>query len=121
MDHRSPILGLIVLCLCTATPAAAQDKCPLIEKLIEVSNISGQLQSGTQSAIAQIMTQIKQKNLTIPDDVSAYIQEKIADQFSNIVSTAANQLIYRVGSETFSDDELQSIISFGSIEFRMGD
>jgi hypothetical protein len=116
MDHRSPILGLIVLCLCTATPAAAQDKRALIEKLMEVSNISGQLQSGTQGATAQIMTQIKQKNPTIPDDVSTYIQEKIADQFSNIVSTAANQLIYQVGSETFSDDELQSIISFYSSE-----
>ena len=93
-----------------------QDKRALIEKLMEVENISGQLQSGTQSATAQIMTQIKQKNPTIPDDVSAYIQEKIADQFSNIVSTAANQLIYQAGSETFSDDELQSIISFYSSE-----
>ena len=116
MDHRSPILGLIVLCLCTATPAAAQDKRALIEKPMEVSNISGQLQSGTQGATAQIMTQIKQKNPTIPDDVSAYIQEKIAAQFSTILSPAVNQLIYQIGSETFSDDELQSIISFYSSE-----
>jgi hypothetical protein len=74
MDHRSPILGLIVLCLCTATSAAAQNKRALIERLMEVSNIPGQLQSGTEGATAQIMTQIKQKNPTIPDDVSAYVQ-----------------------------------------------
>jgi hypothetical protein len=35
MDQRSPILGLIVVCLFTATPAAAQDKRALIEKLME--------------------------------------------------------------------------------------
>src|SRR6516164_8839933 len=29
-------------------------------------------------------------------------------QFSNILSTAVNQLIYQIGSETFSDDELSS-------------
>jgi hypothetical protein len=51
MDHRSPILSLIVLCLFTATPAAAQDNRALIEKLMEVSNISGQLQSGAQAVV----------------------------------------------------------------------
>ena len=116
MDHRSPIFGLILLCLCTATPTAAQDKRALIEKLMEVENISGQLQSGTQSATAQIMTQIMQKNPTIPDDVAAYVQEKIEGQFSNTLSTTVNQLMYQIGSETFSDDELQSIISFYSSE-----
>ena len=55
MDHRSPVLGLIVLCLCTATPAAAQGKRALIEKLMEVQNISGQLQSGIQVVTAQVM------------------------------------------------------------------
>jgi uncharacterized protein len=116
MDHRSPIFGLILLCLCTATPTAAQDKRALIEKLMEVENFSGQLQSGTQAATAQIMRDIRQKNPTIPDDVAAYVQEKIGGQFSNIVSTAVNQLIYQIGSETFSVDELQSIINFYSSE-----
>jgi uncharacterized protein len=116
MDHRSPIFGLILLCLCTASPAAAQDKHALIEKLMEVENISGQLQSWTQGGTAQIMTQIKQKNPTIPDDVAAYVQEKITAQFSTILTPAVNQLIYQIGSETFSDDELQSIISFYSSE-----
>ena len=78
MDHRSPVLGLIVVCLCTATPAAAQDKRALIEKLMVVSNISGQLQSGAQGATAQIMTQIKKSNPTLPDDVSAYIPVQLA-------------------------------------------
>ena len=61
MDHRSTVLGLMALCLCTATPATAQDKRALIEKLMEVQNISGQIQSATQSAVAQMMTQIKKK------------------------------------------------------------
>jgi hypothetical protein len=118
MDHRSPILGLILLCLCTATPVAAQDKRALIEKLMEVENISGQLQSWTQGGTAQIMimTQIKQKNPTIPDDIAAYVQEKIEGQLSHILSTVVNQLIYQVGSESFSDDEPQSIINFHTSE-----
>jgi hypothetical protein len=120
MDLRGPILGLIVLCLCTATPAAAQDKRALIKKLMEVSNISGQLQSGTQAATAQMMTLIKQKNPTIPDDVSAYVQGKIEVEFSNIVSTAVNQLSYQIYSETFSTDELQSVINFYSSEAGTG-
>jgi hypothetical protein len=107
---------LIVLCLCTATPAAAQDKRALIEELMEVSNISGQLQSATQAATAQIIKDIKQKNPTVPDDVSAYIQQEIEAQFSRIVSTAVNQMSYKIVSETFSADELQSIINFYSSE-----
>jgi hypothetical protein len=83
MDQRSPILGLIVVCLFTATPAAAQDKRALIEKLMEVSNISGQIQSWAQGGTAQIMTQIKKNNPTIPDDVSAYVQGKIETKFTN--------------------------------------
>ena len=62
------------------------------------------------------MTQIRQQNPTIPDDVAAYVQEKIEGQFSDKLSTAMNQLIHQIGSETFSDDELQSIISFYSSE-----
>jgi hypothetical protein len=140
MDHRSPILGLIVLCLCTATPAAAQDKralieklmevlclCTatpaaaqdkraLIEKLMEVSNISGQLQSGTQVLAAQIMTRIKKSNPTIPDDVSAYVEKKVQAQISRILSTAIDQIGYPIWSETFPADELQSIINFYSSE-----
>jgi uncharacterized protein len=112
MDHRSPILGLIVLCLCTAAPAVAQDKRALIEKLMEVSNISGQLQSGVQSVTVQIMTQIKKNNPTIPEDVSIYVQGKIENKFSRILSTIVNQLGYQVYSETFSVDELQSVINF---------
>ena len=42
--------------------------------------------------------------------------KKIEIQFSDKLSTAVNQLIYQIGSETFSDDELQSIISFYSSE-----
>ena len=116
MDHRSPILGLIVLCLCTATPAAAQDKRALIKELMEVSNISGQLQSGTQAATAQMMTLIKQKNPTMPDDVSAYVQEKIESKFSQILSTAVTQMVREISSEMFSTDELQYIINFYSSE-----
>jgi hypothetical protein len=116
MDHRSPIFGLILLCLCTDTPAAAQDKRALIEKLMEVENISGQLQSWTQGGTAEIMTQIKQKNPTIPDDVSTYVQEKIEDQLSRTLSIFVNQLDYQILSETFSDDELQFMISFYSSE-----
>ena len=108
MGHRSSILALIVLCLCTATPAAAQDKRALIENLMEVSNISGQLQSWTEGGTAQIMTQIKQNNPTIPDDVSAYVQEKIEAQFSAILSTVVNQIGYQIWSETFSADFLCS-------------
>ena len=62
------------------------------------------------------MTHIKQKNPTIPDDVSAYVQEKIEDQFLKIVSTAVNQMSYLIYSETFSANELQSIINFYSSE-----
>jgi hypothetical protein len=116
MDHRSPVLGFIVLCLCTTAPAAAQDKRALIEKIMEVSNISGQLQSGTQAATAQIMKHIKQKNSTIPDDVSAYVRQKVETLFSSIVSTTTHQLIYNIMSETFSVDELQSIINFYTSE-----
>ena len=114
MDHRSPVLGLIVVCLCTATPAAAQDKRALIEKLMVVSNISGQLQSGAQGATAQIMAQIKKSNPTLPDDVSAYVQEKVQAQISTILLTALDQIGYQIWSETFSADELQSIINFYS-------
>ena len=116
MDYRSPILGVIVLFLCTATPAAAQDKRALIETLMEVSNISGQLQSGTQVATAQMMAQIKKKNPTIPDDISAYVQGKIEDQLSKTLSIVVNQLGYQIYSETFSSDELQSVINLYSSE-----
>jgi hypothetical protein len=116
MDHRGPILGLIVLCLCTATPTVAQDKRALIEKLMEVSNISGQIQSGTQGVTAQIMTQIKKNNPTIPEDVSAYVQEKIENKLSTILATIVNQLGYQVYSENLSTDELQSVIDFYSSE-----
>ena len=58
----------------------------------------------------------KQKNPTIPDDVAAYVQEKLKGQFSNLLSTAVNQPIYQIGSETFSADELQSVINFYSSE-----
>ena len=115
MDHRSPILGLIVLCLCTATPAAAQDKRALIEKLMEVSNISGQLQSGTQGATAQIMTQIKQNNPTIPDDVAAYVQEKRRSILKHFIDHCESTYLSD-WERNFSDDELQSIISFYSSE-----
>lgn len=59
MDYRSSVSGLIVLCLCAATPVAAQDKRALIDKMMEVTNISGQLQSGAQAATVRIITQIK--------------------------------------------------------------
>jgi hypothetical protein len=83
---------------------------------MEVSNISGQLQSATQAATAQIIQHIKQKNPTVPDDVSAYIQQKIEAKFLRIVSTAVNQMSYKIVSETFSAEELQSIINFYSSE-----
>jgi hypothetical protein len=116
MHHRSAILVLIVLCLCTATPAAAQDKRALIEKLMGVSNLSGQLQSGTQVAATQMMIQIKNKNPTIPEDVFAYVQEQIENKLSIILSTIVNQLAYQVYSETFPTDELLSVINFYSSE-----
>jgi len=37
-------------------------------------------------------------------------------QFSGILSTVVNQITYQIGSETFSVDELQSIINFYSSE-----
>jgi uncharacterized protein len=116
MDHRSPVFGLIVLCLCAASPVAAQDKRALIGKLMEVSNFSGQLQSGIQVLTTQMMTQIKKKNPTIPDDVSAYVEEKIQDQLSRTLSTVVDETGYQIYSETFSADELQSIINFYSSE-----
>jgi len=44
------------------------------------------------------------------------VQEKIEAQFSGILSTVVNQITYQIGSETFSVDELQSIINFYSSE-----
>ena len=42
--------------------------------------------------------------------------KKIEAQFLSITSTAVNQLSYQIWSETFSDDELQSVINFYSSE-----
>lgn len=52
----------------------------------------------------------------MPDDVSAYVQKKVEEQFSRKLSAAVKEINYQTVNEIFSAEDLQSIINFYASE-----
>jgi hypothetical protein len=59
MTYRAWVAVLFNICVATAYPADAQDKRALVQKLIEVTELSNQIKVGAQTAAAPIMDQMR--------------------------------------------------------------
>ncbi len=117
MIYRNSLFVLLtMICLFCTHPAGAQDKRALVQKLIEVTDMAGQIKSGAHTATAPLMEQIKKSNPTMPDDTFNYIQNKVQNEMSNILGSFMDQWGYKVWEQTFNDKELQYVIDFYSSE-----
>src|SRR5215510_14642881 len=92
MTYRTlAVAVLTIFCLSGADRAYSQEKQALIKKLVEVTDMTGQIKAGAQSATAPIMEQIKQANPTMPADTFTYIQGKVEGELSNIMTSFMEQ------------------------------
>ena len=113
MNHRNSAFALLTVFFLGSAPSTnAQDKHALIQQLMEVTNMSGQITTGAQTAATPIMDQIKKSNPTMPDETYNYIRGKVQGELSSILSSFMNQWGYKIWEQDFNEKELQYVIDF---------
>jgi hypothetical protein len=114
--HR--LLPLLIATFVLWSPHAgnAQDKHALVQKLLEVSDVSNQIKAGALAATAPIMDHIKTANPDLPDDTFNYIQSKIQGELSTEMTAFMDKWAYPLIENDYSAEELQYIIEFYSSE-----
>jgi hypothetical protein len=115
-DHR--LLSLLIANIVLWSPLAgnAQDKHALVQKLLEVSDVSNQIKAGALAATPPIMDHIRKSNPDLPEDTFDYIQSKIQAVLSTEMATFMDKWAYPLIENDYSADELQYIIEFYSSE-----
>jgi hypothetical protein len=114
--HR--LLPLLIATIVLWSPLAgnAQDKHALVQKLLEVSDVSNQIKAGALAATAPIMDHIKTANPDLSDDTFNYIQSKIQAELSTEMTAFMDKWAYPLIENDYSAEELQYIIEFYSSE-----
>jgi hypothetical protein len=115
-DHRLLTLLIATIVLCSPLVGNAQDKHALVQKLLEVSDVSNQIKAGALAATAPIMDHIRKTNPDLPDDTFNYIQSKIQAELSTEMATFMDKWAYPLIENDYSVEELQYIIEFYSSE-----
>ena len=115
-DHRLITLLIATIVLCSPLVGNAQDKHALVQKLLEVSDVSNQIKAGALAATAPIMDHIRKTNPDLPDDTFNYIQSKIQAELSTEMATFMDKWAYPLIENDYSVEELQYIIEFYSSE-----
>jgi hypothetical protein len=115
-DHR--LLSLLIANIVLWSPLAgnAQDKHALVQKLLEVSDVSNQIKAGALAATPPIMDHIRKSNPDLPEDTFDYIQSKIQAVLSTEMATFMDKWAYPLIENDYSAEELQYIIEFYSSE-----
>ena len=115
-DHRLLPLLIATIVLCSPLAGNARDKHALVQKLLEVSDVSNQIKAGALAATAPIMDHIRKTNPDLPDDTFNYIQSKIQAELSTEMATFMDKWAYPLIENDYSVEELQYIIEFYSSE-----
>jgi hypothetical protein len=115
-DHRLLPLLIATIVLCSPLAGNAQDKHALVQKLLEVSDVSNQIKAGALAATAPIMDHIRKSNPDLPDDTFNYIQSKVQEELSTEMETFMDKWAYPLIENDYSAEELQYIIEFYSSE-----
>ena len=115
-DHRLLPLLIATIVLCSPLAGNARDKHALVQKLLEVSDVSNQIKAGALAATAPIMDHIRKTNPDLPDDIFNYIQSKIQAELSTEMATFMDKWAYPLIENDYSVEELQYIIEFYSSE-----
>ena len=113
-DHRLLTLLIATIVLCSPLVGNAQDKHALVQKLLEVSDVSNQIKAGALAATAPIMDHIRKTNPDLPDDTFNYIQSKIQAELSTEMASFMDKWAYPLIENDYSVEELQYIIEFYS-------
>ena len=108
-DHRLLPLLIATIVLCSPLAGNARDKHALVQKLLEVSDVSNQIKAGALAATAPIMDHIRKTNPDLPDDTFNYIQSKIQAELSTEMATFMDKWAYPLIENDYSVEELQYI------------
>jgi hypothetical protein len=115
-DHRLLPLLIATIVLWSPLVGNAQDKHALVQKLLEVSDVSNQIKAGALAATPPIMDHIRKSNPDLPEDTFNYIQSKIQAVLSTEMATFMDKWAYPLIENDYSAEELQYIIEFYSSE-----